>query len=330
MSMRVDSSLIAGSLVVGGPGLGVLAENVPSTGPNGAGYLYNDLTLPADNGKEVRGEILTQPSSGTLFALEDSSFSFVGAPDGSYEFTYQLYVDGVLTGPAATVTLNVGDVAASVTSTQSVQNGVASANSFASSDTQVVSTQAIQNSAASASSSATLSSSVVSTQAAQNSVSFATNFSLSDSQIISTQAAQNSALQAESTVPPAEANDSIFFVAGEIHNSLVLKAREPEFLFIYYTKFNLTGNTALALKLTDPHGTDYIVDATRLSAPVEDIATGDPATPTLSGGTYMQFSTTKTDFPFAGVWRVKGLYVEGDIERPGDSVYFVVGDSFYA
>ena len=43
----------------------------------------------------------------------------------------------------------------------------------------------------------------------------------------------------------------------------------------------------------------------------------------------MQFTTNKTDFPFAGVWRVKGLYVEGGIERPGDSVYFVVGDTFY-
>lgn len=130
-------------------------------------------------------------------------------------------------------------------------------------------------------------------------------------------------------VPPVVDNDSVFFVAGQIHNSLVLKAQEPEFLFIYYTKFSLINNTALALKLTDPYGRDYLVDVSRLSAPIEDITTGDPATPTISGGTYIRFTTNKTDFLFAGVWRVKGLYVENGIERPGDSVYFVVGDSFY-
>ena len=128
---------------------------------------------------------------------------------------------------------------------------------------------------------------------------------------------------------PGDPDVSIFFASSEIHNSLVLKAREPEFLFIYYAKFNLTNNTELALKLTDPNGSELLVDALRLSAPLVDINTGDPATQTLSGGTYIQFTTNKTDFLLAGVWRVKGLYIEGDIERPGDSVYFVVGDSFY-
>ena len=109
--MRVDSSpLIAGSLVVGNASHGVLAENIPSSGTNGAGYIYADLDLPADNGKEVRGEIITTPISGDLFAYEDTSFTFEGAPDGTYNFTYQLYVDGVLTGSVATVTLLVGVV----------------------------------------------------------------------------------------------------------------------------------------------------------------------------------------------------------------------------
>ena len=109
MSMRVSATpLIANSLIVGDSGLGVLAENVPSTGENGPGYLYNDLDLPADNGKEVRGEIVVWPSAGTLAANEDSSFEFTGAPDGAYSFQYQLYVDGVLTGTPATVDLIVG------------------------------------------------------------------------------------------------------------------------------------------------------------------------------------------------------------------------------
>lgn len=115
MSIRVDSSpLIANSLIVGDSGHGVLAEEVPSSGDSGAGYIYNDLSLPADNGKEVRGEITTWPSSGTLTAYEDSSFTF-SAPDGSYYFEYQLYVDGVATGSPARVDLVVGSLVVSGT-----------------------------------------------------------------------------------------------------------------------------------------------------------------------------------------------------------------------
>ena len=109
MSMRVGSDYLGdGSFLVGNSGFGVLAENVPSTGENGPGYLYNDLDLPADNGKEVAGRIVVWPSAGTLAANEDSSFEFTGAPDGAYTFQYQLYVDGVLTGSPATVDLVIG------------------------------------------------------------------------------------------------------------------------------------------------------------------------------------------------------------------------------
>jgi len=118
MSLRADTaSLITGSLVVGDRGLGVLGSEVPSTGDSGAGYLYNDLSLPGDASKEVRGLITSQPSAGTLYAYEDSSFTFTGAPDGTYSFTYQLYVDGAATGSPATVTLTVGSGSSSVTLT---------------------------------------------------------------------------------------------------------------------------------------------------------------------------------------------------------------------
>ena len=111
MSYRFDSTpLIADAYMWGDRGHGVLAEDVPSTGTNGPGYLYNDLSFPADNGKEVRGEIVSWPSAGTLTVYEDSSFEFTGAPDGNYSFTYQLYVDGVLTGAVTTVDLIVGSV----------------------------------------------------------------------------------------------------------------------------------------------------------------------------------------------------------------------------
>lgn len=100
VSHRHGGDLISGVHLHGNGGLGVLGSEVPSTGTHGPGYLYNDLTFPADANKEVRGVILTVPSSGTFFAYEDSSFSLIGAADGSYTFTYALYVDGAYMGDA--------------------------------------------------------------------------------------------------------------------------------------------------------------------------------------------------------------------------------------
>lgn len=112
MSLRCyqpGTDLIAGAMVCGNRGLGVLGSAVPSTGDNGPGYLYNDLTLPADSGKEVRGLILTTPSAGTFKRYEDSSFTLAGAPDGTYTFTYRLYSDGTDLG-TATATITIGSI----------------------------------------------------------------------------------------------------------------------------------------------------------------------------------------------------------------------------
>lgn len=108
MSQRFGSPWIAGAHLFGDAGFGLLAENIPSTGDNGPSYLYNDISLPTDAGKEVCGRITTWPSAGQLFAYEDGSFEFVGAPDGAYSFGYQLYVDGVPTGAPVTADLYVG------------------------------------------------------------------------------------------------------------------------------------------------------------------------------------------------------------------------------
>ena len=109
MSLRIDSTeWISGALLIGETGLGVLGQDIPSTGDAGASYLYNDLSLPADDAKEICGRITSWPSAGTLYAYEDGSFSFTGAPDGAYSFAYQLYVDGVATGSPVTVDLTVG------------------------------------------------------------------------------------------------------------------------------------------------------------------------------------------------------------------------------
>ena len=133
MSLRIDTAeWIPGALLIGEAGLGVLAEHIPSDGDDGGSYLYNDISLPADAGKEICGRITTWPSAGTLFAYENGAFEFSGAPDGDYAFTYQLYVDGVASG-AGTVSLKVGAPAASAAIAATAANAIfaGSAGSYA-------------------------------------------------------------------------------------------------------------------------------------------------------------------------------------------------------
>ncbi len=112
MSIRVDSvSLISGSVTVGTSGLGIKAENIPSTGDAGSSFLYDDLAFPADTGKEIRGRITTWPALGSIFIDEDGSFNYTGP---STYFAYQLYVDGVAVGTPQWVTIVVGGVTPSV------------------------------------------------------------------------------------------------------------------------------------------------------------------------------------------------------------------------
>ena len=125
MSHRFDAPWISGAHLYGDAGLGVIGSLIPATGDNGAGYTYNDLSLPADNAKEICGRITTWPASGTLTAYEDTSFEFVAA-DGAYSFVYQLYVDGVATGSPSTVSLYVGSVPVEITASL----GTASASGF--------------------------------------------------------------------------------------------------------------------------------------------------------------------------------------------------------
>lgn len=117
-TLRIDTTdLIASSLVIGDTGLGVLGSLIranTATGTNGPGALYNDWDDSSDDNKEFRAQLLTAPSAGTLFMNEDGSFSFTGAPDGSYSFTYRLWVDGVDSG-TATVNMTIGSSTTPVT-----------------------------------------------------------------------------------------------------------------------------------------------------------------------------------------------------------------------
>lgn len=107
MTVRFGPSLITGKTVFGVNSLGVLGSQVPSTGQDGPGFLFNDLVLPADATKEVRGFIESFPAAGTFTAEEDSSFTFSGAPNGLYTFSYRYFLDGVDQG-TATAYLTVG------------------------------------------------------------------------------------------------------------------------------------------------------------------------------------------------------------------------------
>lgn len=112
MSAVFDTSPLVTGLLSGQNGHGVLAENIPSTGTHGAAYTYNDLSLPADNGKEIRG-LITVPPSGpnvvSFFAYEDTSFVLVVSADGVYTFDYELFVDGVSAGEE-TATVQIGGI----------------------------------------------------------------------------------------------------------------------------------------------------------------------------------------------------------------------------
>lgn len=102
----------AGVCTIGDEGGGLLGSSIASSGTNGPGYAYNDLALPADAGKEICGRITTWPASGTLYAYEDTSFTYTPSGDGATSFQYQLYVDYAPVGSPQTVTLSSGTGAA--------------------------------------------------------------------------------------------------------------------------------------------------------------------------------------------------------------------------
>lgn len=125
-SLYYGGDFIAGAQVYGGGGLGVLGSEVPATGEHGPGYLYNDLSLPADAGKEVSGYIEAPPVGLTnFFAWEDSSFEAAG-PSGEYGFTYRLFVDGADLGTAvASISIaNAADLAGAAQGQASAAGGL--------------------------------------------------------------------------------------------------------------------------------------------------------------------------------------------------------------
>ncbi len=106
--VRFDtSSWLPGAVLFGEAGFGVLAQALPSTGNNGAGYCFNDVVFPGDNGKEIAGRITSQPASGTFVAEENTSYTFTQPTPGTYTALYQLYVDGVAVGAPTAITMTM-------------------------------------------------------------------------------------------------------------------------------------------------------------------------------------------------------------------------------
>ena len=96
--MRIDSSLIPGSLVIGVTDAGVKGIDLPSTGEDGIAPLYQLANLPAENDVEFRWLILTTPSVGTFFAYEDGSFEWDAPLETVDSFTFEWFKDGVSQG----------------------------------------------------------------------------------------------------------------------------------------------------------------------------------------------------------------------------------------
>lgn len=104
-----DAELISGAWLTSAyAGHGVLAEDIPATGVHGASVLYDQVALPGDAGKEVRGLILTQPAGLTTWEHGEDGAITAAGPDGAYTYTMQVYVDGVALGSPVTITLTFG------------------------------------------------------------------------------------------------------------------------------------------------------------------------------------------------------------------------------
>lgn len=93
---------------------GVLGSDVPSTGLDGASYLYDDVVFNSLQSSEVRGRILTTNLPvGSWFAWNDGRFQTnPGIPNGSYTAEYELFVFGTKQVSTGVIAIQIGALAA--------------------------------------------------------------------------------------------------------------------------------------------------------------------------------------------------------------------------
>lgn len=80
-------------------------------------------------------------------------------------------------------------------------------------------------------------------------------------------------------------------------------------LFGYNVEFDMSQNTALALKVTDPEGVETEITPGRISVPIIDgVFEENGEDKTYLANEYMQFITEATDFTKIGVWAICGVF----------------------
>lgn len=102
MIWRIGSLFAEGPTISAYLGYGILAENAPADGENGAALGYK----PEWFGSEIRFEVVTPPSFGTLDLSEDTSFAYTGTGQED-SFVLQGFVDGIAEAETTTVNLLV-------------------------------------------------------------------------------------------------------------------------------------------------------------------------------------------------------------------------------
>ena len=108
MTFLVSSDpLISGGFAVRAyPGFGILGADIPDDGDNGPSPVLNDTGIVSDGQYYWFAETL--PSSGTLTLYPDLTFTFEGAADGAYTWTYRVGDQTGESSTVGTVTLTIG------------------------------------------------------------------------------------------------------------------------------------------------------------------------------------------------------------------------------
>ena len=108
---------------------------------------------------------------------------------------------------------------------------------------------------------------------------------------------------------------------------MTIKATEVGKIFRYATGFDMSGSTALSLKFTHSDNvTTFTATNPAVTAPA--VIANDPDLGSIPASTYMQYTTTGTDFTKAGTWTVCGIYTDGTPKVfIGDDAQFTVGDA---
>lgn len=110
MSIRCHTSPAPrASLYQGFGATGAVILATTGAGGSGPGLLHPGTTT-ADNATELSFQIISPPAAGTFTVAEDGSFTFSGAPGGTYYFTFEKYDNQASVGQA-TSTINAGAAA---------------------------------------------------------------------------------------------------------------------------------------------------------------------------------------------------------------------------